>query len=132
MAQEQGYNVYLKKGNDRFVGVTQDDLSISPITKSSITKEDNGVQREVVTGHNITFRVAGIVKMAGDTANTLHNDDILALALSKSSFSFTYVRGGGSNKSGVAIVTGYSESAPADPESDVTYSLDLEVQGELA
>jgi len=132
MAAEPGYNICLKYGGKTFVGVTQDDLSISANMKDSATKDDAGVKRSVVTSHTITFKVAGIVEMTGSVATRLYNNDIIAMALTKNTYSITYYRGSGASKTGMAIVTGYSESSPADPDSDTTYSLDFEVIGSLS
>ena len=132
MAAEPGYNICLKYNNKTFVGVTQDDLNISANTKESATKDDAGVKRSIVTSHAITFKVAGIVEMTGSVATRLYNDDIIAMALSKNTYAVTYYRGNGTAKTGTAIVSGYSESSPADPDTDTTYSLDFEVIGTLS
>ena len=132
MAATLGYNICLKYQNKTFVGVTQDDLSISANFKDSVTKDDGGVKQSVVTSHTTTFKVAGIVQMTGSGTTKLYNDAIMALALSTSPISIQYVRADGTAKSGSAIVTGYSESSPADPDNDTTYSLDLELVGDLS
>lgn len=131
MSRELGYNVYLKQGNNTFVGVTSDELNISANTKESTTKDTPGTKKEVVTSHKITFKVSGLMKMDGSTSNKLYNDDIIAMALGTGTYSVTYVRGSGTSKSGTAIVTGYSESAGADPDADMPYSLDFELIGSL-
>ena len=135
-ANIQGYNFRFKVNSKNFVGVTQDDMSISAITKESITKDDGGVKRKAVTGHDITFKVAGIMMLDSSTSSTaLDNDDIIALALSTGSSAvipFTYVRSSGQAYTGNCIITGYSESTPADGESDSTYSLDIAVDGAMS
>lgn len=132
MAREAGYNIYLKQGSKTFVGVTSDELSISANTKESTTKDTPGTKKEVVTSHKITFKVSGLIEMTGTGSTKLYNDDIIAMALSKQTYAVTYHRGNGTQKTGTAIVMGYSESSSADPDSDMTYSLDFEIVGTLS
>lgn len=128
-----GYNIALKLGSKTLVGVTQDDLTISNPTKTSITKDDAGVKQKKVTGHEGAFKVSGVMKVdtTTGTATVLDSDDILALALGTSPTAFTYNRGTGKALSGNCIITGYSESSSADPDTDATYTLDCETTGAL-
>ena len=129
------YNIRLQLGDKTLIGVTQDDLSVSAITKESITKDDNGVKQKAITGHDVTFKVAGIIDMTGGSSSVLDNDDLIDMAQetgSSAELDLTYLRSDGAAYEGVAVITGYSESSPADPDSDATYSLDLKGIGDLA
>ena len=125
MSRQAGYNVYLTKSGSTFVGVTSDEMNVETNTKESTTKDDAGTKKKRVTSHAVNFRVSGLLDITDDTESRLNNDAIMALAMAKASFTIVYERGDGTNYSGTAIVTGYTESTPADPDSDSTYSLSL-------
>lgn len=127
-----GYNIALKLGGKTVAGRTQEDLSISAITKESITKDDAGVKNKIVTGHNVTFKVSALVDVESTTKLT--RDAVIAYALAKGSsavVAFEYTCAGGKSLTGNCIITGYSESSAADPDSDTTLSLDAEVTGDV-
>lgn len=130
-----GYNFKFTVDDKTFVGVTQDDLTVSAIVKESITKDDGGVKKKRVTGHEITHKIAGIMELGAETTSAvLDNDDIIDLALKTgddAEIEFTYLRGSGQAYEGDCIITGYSESTPADGEVDSTYSLDIAVIGNM-
>lgn len=130
-----GYNIRLKIGTKFLVGVTQDDLTVTPQTKDSITKEDAGVKRTKVTGHEITFKVAGLVMIESGGTTMLDSDDLLEQSLKEGDnarIAFIYSRTGGDSYQGYCIMTGYSESTPADPDSDSTYTADFKVDGDMS
>lgn len=131
MAMIAGYNIVITYGGKQLIGVTQDDLNISAITKESITKDDAGVKQVAVTGHDVTFSVTAILE-SGASQTQMDRDDILALALATGSgaeVALVYSATGMDNYHGQAIITSFSESSPADPESDTTISLDLQIVG---
>lgn len=115
----------LKTSNKTFVGVTSDELSVDTATKESTTKDDAGVKSKRVTSHTFNFTVSGLFDVEDDTSSRLNNDAIMALAMANSSFTIVYDRGNGENYTGTAIVAGYTESTPADPDEDSSYSLQL-------
>ena len=128
----EGYNFRFNVGGHNFIGVTQDDMTITPTTKESITKDDQGNRRRAVTGQDITFKVAGILDLNGTGGTDNDMDDIIALALAKgdnAKVTFVYTRGTGQAYTGTAVITGYSESTPADGEG--TYTLDFAVSGAM-
>lgn len=128
----EGYNFRFNVGGHNFIGVTQDDMTITPTTKESITKDDQGNRRRAVTGQDITFKVAGILDLNGTGGTDNDMDDIIALALAKgdaAEVTFVYTRGTGQAYTGTAVITGYSESTPADGEG--TYTLDFAVSGAM-
>lgn len=125
MARQGGFNVYLTTSNKTFVGVTSDELSVEPNTKESISKDDAGVKTKKVTSHVYNFTVNGLFDVTDSTSSRLNNDAIFALAMAKTPVSIVYNRGNGANYSGTGIITGYTESTPADPDEDSTYSLQI-------
>lgn len=129
----EGYNFRFKVGGKNFIGVTQDDMTITPTTKESITKDDAGARKRAVTGQDITFRVSGIMDLNGTSGTDNDMDDIIELALSKgdnAEVTFVYTRGTGQAYTGTAVMTGYTETTPA--EGDATYTIDFAVSGEMS
>lgn len=129
----EGYNFRFKVGGKNFIGVTQDDMTITPTTKESITKDDAGARKRAVTGQDITFRVSGIMDLNGTGGTDNDMDDIIELALSKgdnAEVTFVYTRGTGQAYTGTAVMTGYTETTPA--EGDATYTIDFAVSGEMS
>lgn len=125
----EGYNIRVKVNNKYLIGVTSDEVSVSPNTKESITKEDAGVKQEAVVSNTVTFNVAGLIDMTGGGSTMLDNDDILELATKTGDAAVVdidYIRGDGTAYTGTGIITGYTETNPADPEEDPTYSLTIE------
>lgn len=131
----QGFNVRLKVNSKAIVAVTQDELNIDAQTKESYTKDDAGVKRTKVTGHDIAFTVSALYEEVGSGSITaLYRDDIIALALKEgdnASVPFEYGPSSGTVYTGKAIITGYKETTPADPTQDSTLSLTLKVDGAM-
>ena len=131
----QGFNVRLKVNSKSIFAVTQDELSIDAQTKESYTKDDAGVKKTKVTGHDITFTVSALYEEVGSGSITaLDRDDIIALALKEgdnASVPFEYGPSSGAIYTGKAIITGYKETTPADPTQDSTLSLTLKVDGAM-
>ena len=131
----QGFNVRLKVNSKAIVAVTQDELNIDAQTKESYTKDDAGVKRTKVTGHDITFTVSALYEEAGSGGlAALDRDDIITLALKEgdnASVPFEYGPSSGTVYTGKAIITGYKETTPADPTQDSTISLTLKVDGAM-
>lgn len=129
----EGYNISLTIGGKTVLGRTQEDLNISAVTKSSITKDDNGVQNESVVRHDVTFRVTALLSIGTSGAATkLDRDDVIEKALltgDSAIVAVQYLCAGGDTYGGNAVITGYSESSSADPDSDTTLTLDLKITG---
>lgn len=128
----EGYNVALQVDGKTLAGRTQDDLSISAVTKESITKDDKGNGNQTVTGHNVTFRAAGLMDNSTGEATKLTRDDVIAMSLLTGEDAIIPVRygaEGGKIYEGNAIITGYTESTNAQGEA--TYGLDLAISGEF-
>ena len=125
----EGYNIRIKVNDKYLIGVTSDEVSISPNTKESIVKENAGVKQESIVGHTTTFSISGLIDMTGGGSTMLDNDDILELAAltgASAEVDIDYVRGSGTAYTGTGIITGYTETNPADPEEDPTYGLTIE------
>ena len=125
----EGYNIRIKVNDMYLIGVTSDEVSISPNTKESIVKENQGVKQESIVGHTTTFSISGLIDMTGGGSTMLDNDDILELAAltgASAEVDIDYVRGEGAAYTGTGIITGYTETNPADPEEDPTYGLTIE------
>ena len=113
-------------------GRTQDDMNIAAIIKESLTKKDKGNSRQKITGHNVTFRAAGLMENTTGQPQELTRDEVIALSLKKGDEAIVEVRygvDGGKIYGGNAIITGYSESTNAS--GDATYGLDLKISGEF-
>lgn len=126
----EGYNVALMVNGKTLVGRTQDDLTISALTKESITKDEKGNKISVVTGHDVSFRCAGIMEVNVDDAEKMDRDTLMELVLATGNdalIEVVYSPEGGTEYSGQAVITGYSESTSA--EGDATYTLDLKISG---
>lgn len=126
----QGYNIAFKVDGKTLAGRTQDDLSISALTKESQTKDDGGNTNSVVTGHDVTFRAAGL--MDTGSGENLGRDEIIELALKTGDDAMipvTYgpASGTGAVYQGTAVITGYTESTAAN--GDATYGLDFKIAG---
>lgn len=125
----EGYNIRIKLGSKYLIGVTSDEVGISPNTKESIVKENQGVKQESVVGHTTTFSISGLIDMTGGGTTMLDNDDILEMASltgDEAVVDIDYIRGSGTAYTGTGIITGYTETNPADPEEDPTYGLTVE------
>ena len=124
-----GYNTLVKIGEKTFAGVTQDDLTITGVTKESITKTDKGGRRKKVVRTDSTIKVAGLCA-TDDGVTSMSREDIMDLVLAKQELEITDLSGT-TEYTATALPVGYSESTPADPSTDPTYSLDLELITEL-
>ena len=130
-----GYNIALKLGssNKTLIGRTQEDRTVTPTVKESITKDDAGQKRSSVTGHEVTFKVSGLMVFDSATTGTtqLDSDELLEHSLktgSEAEIDAQYYRSAsGEAYSGKVIMTGYSESS--NSEDEATYSADFKVTG---
>lgn len=128
----EGYNLAMRVDDKTLAGRTQDDMNIAAVIKESLTKNDKGNSRQKVTGHNVTFRAAGLMDNTTGQPQELTRDEVIALSLKKGDDAIVEVRygvDGGKIYGGNAIITGYSESTNAS--GDATYGLDLTISGEF-
>lgn len=129
----EGYNVALQVDGKTLVGRTQDDMNIAARTKDSLTKDDKGNSNETVTGHDVTFRAAGLMdNTKPEGTQALTRDEIIELSLKKgdaAKIPVRYAAESGAVYGGTGIITGYSESTAAN--GDATYGLDIKISGEF-
>ena len=128
----EGYNIALQVNGKTLAGRTQDDLSISAVTKESLTKDDKGNAQQKVTGHNVTFKASGLMDNTTGEATKLTRDEVIAMSLLTGDDAIIPVRygaEGGKIYGGNAIITGYTESTNAQGEA--TYGLELAISGEF-
>lgn len=130
----EGYNIAFRIDGRTIAGRTQDDMNIQAVIKESLTKDDKGNSRKKVTGHNVTFRAAGLMDNGNPDANgdatPLTRDEIIALSLKTGEEAIVPVRygaDGGLIYGGNAIISGYSESTNA--QGDATIGLDFQISG---
>ena len=127
-----GYNIALKLGNKTCLGRTQEDLSVTPNVKESITKDNAGTKQYAVVGQEVTFKVSGLVTFDDSSGTTaLDGDNLMDQSLktgSAAEIQAIYYRGtNGASYSGTVIMTGYSESS--NSEDEATYTADFKVTG---
>ena len=128
----EGYNIALQVNGKTLAGRTQDDLSISAVTKESLTKDDKGNAQQKVTGHNVTFKASGLMDNTTGEAAKLTRDEVIAMSLLTGDDAIIPVRygaEGGQIYGGNAIITGYTESTAAN--GDATYGLDFKIAGKF-
>lgn len=128
----EGYNIAFKVNGKTFAGRTQDDLTITPTTKESITKDDQGQRQIMVTGNEVTFSCQGMVEVSGSSTSRMLRDDIIDMALATGSgavYPFVYDCEGGQSYSGNAVCTGYSESS--NSEDTATWTISFKVSGSM-
>lgn len=128
----EGYNISLQIGTKTLLGRTQDDLNISANVKESLTKDDAGATKYMVTSHTVTFSVSAILALNGSTSTQLDRDDVIELALktgADAKVAVKYLCNGGDTYGGEAIITGYTESSSASADEDATISLNLQISG---
>lgn len=131
-----GYNIALKLGTKTCLGRTQEDLTITPTVKESITKDDAGSKQFSVVAQEVTFKVTGLITFDSSTgtASTMDGNDLLEQSLktgSAAEISAQYYRGtAGEAYAGTVIMTGYSESS--NSEDEATYTADFKVTGSFS
>lgn len=134
MAAELGYNIAFKIGSKTLAGRTQDDLTITPTIKESITKDDSGNKNQQVSGQEVTFSCQGLINLSNPTgvSDRLTRDEIVEMALAtgpEAELAFVYSASSGKKLSGKCVITGYSESS--NSEDEATYTVDFKTTGAL-
>lgn len=130
MAKIPGYNIALKLGEKTCVGRTQEDLTVTPTIKESITKDDAGAKQFSVVGSEVTFKVSGLMEFDGTSSTKLDSDDLMEQSLktgSAAEISAVYQRSTGDSYTGTVVMTGYSESS--NSEDEASYTADFKVTG---
>lgn len=129
-----GYNTLLKAATaenatkKEFVGVTSDNFQRQANVKESITKADAGSKRRTATSVADSWTVSGVCGVDGTRISRF---EIIQLVGQKVYMEYVISdAAGGGTIACMALVTSYSEDTPADPDSDCTYSLTLEKDGD--
>lgn len=130
-----GYNTLLKAATTsggtkkEFVGVTSDNFQRQANVKESITKADEGSKRKKATTIDDSWTVSGVCGVDGTRISRFEIMQLVGTVVA-----LEYVisdASGGGTVSCNALVTGYSEDTPADPDNDPTYTLNLSKDGEI-
>ena len=128
------YNIAFKLNDKTLDGRTQDDLTITPTTKESITKDDQGNKQSMVIGQEVTFSAQGMVEGSTTGAiSKLTRDDLIEMALKTGSaavYPFVYSCAGGKSYSGNCVCTGYTESS--NSEDTASWTMNFKVTGSMA
>lgn len=124
-----GYNIRLKSGTKTFMGVTSEDMTVTPNYRESITKDNAGQTQRVKTNVDFTFAVSGLVGFTSegtkmDSADMI--DNLLSDELTLIDFVYTTPN---HTLSGQCFITSYSESS--DSENEATYTLNLQSSGKV-
>lgn len=124
-----GYNIILKFGDKLIAGTTANTFSITPKVKDSLTKEDKGTTRKVVTGYDSELSIEGIMEINSEEQKMtrLDRDDIIDMVTKGDPIEFVYgeLEAGKTQYNGSLIINSYSESTNADGEA--TYSVSCSV-----
>lgn len=133
MERIKGTNILFKANGKQFAGVTDDSFNLTPTIVDSQTKDDGGVKHRTVNGYEYDFSISGVMSVA-ETGETEFLDNVEILKLAKGGTPVEFVYGNFSNNKGLqkgkAIISGYSESTPADG-SNGTYTLNLVSDSDL-
>ena len=130
MSRVIGYNIALKLGNKTCIGRTQEDLTVTPTMKESITKDDQGNKQVAITGQEVTFKVTGLMEFNGTDTTKLDSDALLEQSLKKGAaaeIAAQYMRTGGDTYGGTVVMTGYTETSNSEDEAQ--YTADFKVTG---
>lgn len=129
----EGFNIKLTLGGKTVLGRTQEDLNISAVTKTSITKDDKGVQQERKVRNDVTLKVSALMALNGEgSVDKMDRNDVIALALATGDAAIIevkYLVPGGDTYGGNGLISGYSETSNAEQDSDASLSLDIKIVG---
>lgn len=129
----EGFNIKLTLGGKTVLGRTQEDLNISAVTKTSITKDDKGVQQERKVRNDVTLKVSALMALNGEgSVDKMDRNDVIALALATGDAAIIevkYLVPGGDTYGGNGLISGYSETSNAEQDADASLSLDIKIVG---
>ena len=129
----EGFNIKLTLGGKTVLGRTQEDLNISAVTKTSITKDDMGVQQERKVRNDVTLKVSALMALNGEgSVDKMDRNDVIALALATGDAAIIevkYLVPGGDTYGGNGLISGYSETSNAEQDADASLSLDIKIVG---
>lgn len=133
MERTKGANILLKVNGKQFAGVTDDSFNLTPTIVDSQTKDDGGVKHRTVNGYEYDFSVSGVMSVS-NTGETEFLDNVEIMKMAKAGTPVEFIYGNFTTNKGLqkgrAIISGYSESTPADG-SNGTYTLNLVSDSDL-
>ena len=132
----EGYNFGIKIGTKFVLARTDESVQIEARIKESITKDDEGVTKRAVTGHDVTFNISQFLRINGDgTSTKLDRDDVMDMVLAEGSsaeYDIVYEATGGNKYGCKGIISSYSENHGADADTEPTGSITIQSSGAFA
>ena len=132
----EGYNISTTINGKTILGRTQDNLTITAKIKESLTKDDAGVTRKRVTGHDAKITANGlcILDTGSAVATKLDRDDVLELVLKTGDdavFPVVYGATDSDKYKGDAIISDFSEDSNSSADADPSWSMTIQFTTEL-
>lgn len=132
----EGYNFGIKIGTKFVLARTDESVQVEARIKESITKDDEGVTKRAVTGHDVTFNISHFLRLNGDgTSTKLDRDDVMDMALAEGAsaeYDIVYEATGGNKYGCKGIISSYSENHGADADTEPTGSITIQSSGAFA
>ena len=132
----EGYNFGIKIGTKFVLARTDESVQIEARIKESITKDDEGVTKRAVTGHDVTFNISHFLRINESGVTTkLDRDDVMDMVLAEGSsaeYDIVYEATGGNKYGCKGIISSYSENHGADADTEPTGSITIQSSGAFA
>ena len=132
----EGYNFGIKIGTKFVLARTDESVQVEARIKESITKDDEGVTKRAVTGHDVTFNISHFLRINESGVTTkLDRDDVMDLVLAEGSsaeYDIVYEATGGNKYGCKGIISSYSENHGADADTEPTGSITIQSSGAFA
>ena len=132
----EGYNFGIKIGTKFVLARTDESVQVEARIKESITKDDEGVTKRAVTGHDVTFNISHFLRInEGGVTTKLDRDDVMDMVLAEGSsaeYDIVYEATGGNKYGCKGIISSYSENHGADADTEPTGSITIQSSGAFA
>ena len=132
----EGYNFGIKIGTKFVLARTDESVQVEARIKESITKDDEGVTKRAVTGHDVTFNISHFLRLNESGVTTkLDRDDVMDMVLAEGSsaeYDIVYEATGGNKYGCKGIISSYSENHGADADTEPTGSITIQSSGAFA
>lgn len=129
----EGYNFGIKIGTKYVLARTDESVQIEARIKESITKDDEGVTKRAVTGHDVTFNISHFLRLNESGVTTkLDRDDVMDMVLAEGAnaeYDIVYEATGGNKYGCKGIISSYSENHGADADTEPTGSITVQSSG---